>query len=1189
MSHQPKRNFHFFQLEERILLSGEGLIGAEALTPDPELLEAMQGELIAAHQALNAFQNTDFSDPALLGQANANGSTTPSDEAVSVAAAEASSESILADPVAMIETLDPARPIEIVFVDAGVEDAETLLADLRDDTATQWLVINIEAEQDGIEIITQTLSQLTSVDAIHLVSHGDGNGIQLGDVQLTSDSAASYAGDIASWGHALDADADLLIYGCDLASTEQGQDLIEMLAAVCNCDVAASDDATGHAEIDGDWLLEYTVGDVQTEIAFGYAAQASWYDTLATVTVTTTDDENDGDTSSLSNLIASSGGAGISLREAIIAANNTSGADTIILGAGTYSLDIAGNDDGSALGDLDINTDITIQGDSATTTIIDASAISDRIIEIRASGVLNVSNLTLTGGNSGGSQGAGVFVSSGRTLTATDVIFSNNTSTFKGGHILADGDINLTRVAMFGGSATRGGAIAIDGGVANLTNVTISGNTATSSDGGAGIHLDSGTINLVHSTIANNTATSGPGGGIDVNGGTLNASYSIIADNTSASGGNDLDGNFLTGGYNIIEDNSGFTGASGTDIVGSDPGLSSLTSTGGTYVHTIDSSSIGFDAATGSSQTNDQTGSTRDSNPDIGAYELVSTVDITSDLLLHQTFDVDASDVSGNNYDGTLTNGASIDTTEATNQIGGGKLLLGGLNDYVDVSTAASAIDSLAEGTISVWVYADSTSGQQVIFQAGDSGDGDSRVALIKNGDEFQFYVSEGTTDYIDATTTATNLNAGEWNHVVVTVDSAGNSLFVNGVEQSLSYTDGNSSTNRFMDDVSNIDFVGWGVDRFNTSSFSNHFDGFLDDGRVYSRALNSAEAAALYTNTADITSNLAIHLEFEENSGSTANDSSSNNNDGTLVNAAAWDGDAAVGNYSLDFTADTGDESLISVPDAPSLDISGDFTVAFWYNSTDSAGIEQLVGQYSVGNGFYVAKTSSGNLQFLVDGDSGIVANQYTGGFINDGNWHHVVAFRSGDTFQTYVDGVANTASTQAVGTVTSTEPFLVGGTTSSDYDGKLDDVRLYTRALASDDVAALFALGGGSTGGGGGGAPTYSDPGGSDNTYDYITNVTFAGINNTTGRDSNAYGDYTSQFATITVGESNTLSVTIVEDDDNDVTAWFDWNQDGDFDDAGEEYVIVTSTVSPGPHSVTITAPNDATVGTTRMRIGV
>ena len=55
----------------------------------------------------------------------------------------------------------------------------------------------------------------------------------------------------------------------------------------------------------------------------------------ANVTVTTTADELNGNTASIAALIGTPGGAGISLREAIIAANNTAGADTILFNAAT--------------------------------------------------------------------------------------------------------------------------------------------------------------------------------------------------------------------------------------------------------------------------------------------------------------------------------------------------------------------------------------------------------------------------------------------------------------------------------------------------------------------------------------------------------------------------------------------------------------------------------------------------------------------------------------------------------------------------------------------------------------------------------------------------------------------------------------------------------------------------------------
>ncbi|EMB19109.1 Pentaxin [Rhodopirellula europaea 6C] len=256
-----KRDFHFFQLEDRVLLSGEGLEAIDVVAPDAELLESLNAELDSIDAALNDINASDV---------------TPDGEA-----RRPKDDPEFYDPADGPLTMDPARPIEVIFIDDGVQDSDTLVQNLRDQNEdTQWVIVRLSSDESGVNQISLALSMLQGVDAIHLVSHGDGEAIQLGSDRLSIDSAPSFAGDIASWGHSLDAQADLLIYGCDLASTTEGQDLIDILALVCDCDVAASDDATGHADLGGDWILEYSVGDVETDVAFGFVAQASWHQTL---------------------------------------------------------------------------------------------------------------------------------------------------------------------------------------------------------------------------------------------------------------------------------------------------------------------------------------------------------------------------------------------------------------------------------------------------------------------------------------------------------------------------------------------------------------------------------------------------------------------------------------------------------------------------------------------------------------------------------------------------------------------------------------------------------------------------------------------------------------------------------------------------------------------------------------------
>ncbi len=257
---RQSRIFDFYPLEDRILLSGEGLDGAEmSVDADPDFAASLLADRTADGEA--------SVDPAL---------------AASVDPTSADAIAVPQD-VADSPTFDPALPLEVVFVDSAVDDADTLLDGLRveGDGQTQWLVVELAADQDGIEQITATLTELSSVDAIHIVSHGDGHGIKLGNSWLNGDSASGYAGELAAWAGSLDADADLLIYGCDLASTADGRTLIDSIAALTDADVAASDDDTGHASLGGDWELEYFVGAIEADVAFDVQTQQDWVGLLA--------------------------------------------------------------------------------------------------------------------------------------------------------------------------------------------------------------------------------------------------------------------------------------------------------------------------------------------------------------------------------------------------------------------------------------------------------------------------------------------------------------------------------------------------------------------------------------------------------------------------------------------------------------------------------------------------------------------------------------------------------------------------------------------------------------------------------------------------------------------------------------------------------------------------------------------
>ena len=103
----------------------------------------------------------------------------------------------------------------------------------------------------------------------------------------------------------------------------------------------------------------------------------------------------------------------------------------------------------------------------------------------------------------------------------------------------------------------------------------------------------------------------------------------------------------------------------------------------------------------------------------------------------------------------------------------------------------------------------------------------------------------------------------------------------------------------------------------------------------------------------------------------------------------------------------------------------------------------------------------------------------------------------------------------------------------------------------------------------------------------FEYITNVTAAGINNSSAGNAGGPVNYTSLVGLVTTAVPFNLSVSIFPDANEYIYAFIDWNQNGILNDAGEVYTVVSNTSLSGPHVISITPPITAVVGNTRMRV--
>src|SRR5579883_1550468 len=194
----------------------------------------------------------------------------------------------------------PAAPHEIVFIDKGVADYQTLAAGVNSNAE----VVLLDSQQDGIAQISRFLQQRHDVSAIHIVSHGNAGSLHLGNTDFNAATATVDARELQGWSTSLTADADILLYGCDVALGQTGQSFVRYLSQLTQADVAASTNLTGSVGLGGDWNLEVNTGAIAAQLAFRADAIATYNHTLLDLTNTQYDNLKSGITSFLDTLQA---------------------------------------------------------------------------------------------------------------------------------------------------------------------------------------------------------------------------------------------------------------------------------------------------------------------------------------------------------------------------------------------------------------------------------------------------------------------------------------------------------------------------------------------------------------------------------------------------------------------------------------------------------------------------------------------------------------------------------------------------------------------------------------------------------------------------------------------------------------------------------------------------------------------
>ena len=424
-------------------------------------------------------------------------------------------------------------------------------------------------------------------------------------------------------------------------------------------------------------------------------------------------------------------------------------------------------------------------------------------------------------------------------------------------------------------------------------------------------------------------------------------------------------------------------------------------------------------------------------------------------------------------------------------KVGPYALSLNGTSQYAKVDDN-DCLDPGTAITLSAWVkptnpttYTTQYIIKKATMNGGAAGNG-YELSLSSAGRVFvRFNQGTSADTFRINSSTSYPLNGSAWMHVAATYNGTTMRLYVNGVEECRNPTGDTPCSNKAgpASIAANALFLGLGAQGDGVSKFQ----GQMDEARIYNRALSECEIRVLAGltpcatptpgNTATPTptptpvfcgtDGLVAGYQMEENGGTVLEDSSPPDNDGTIYGNPTWE-TGKVGSYALDLDG-TGDYAVVDDNDC--LDITSAITLAGWVKP-EKVATQDLIKKATNGvtDGYELSLSTSTStwptqVFFRLNQQSSADTYRVNSGttYPSDGNtWIHVAGTYDGTTMKIYMNGVLKSSLVTSTAIATNTLGLSIGAesTGSRSFQGAMDEVRIYNRALSDAEIAALYAM---------------------------------------------------------------------------------------------------------------------------------
>jgi hypothetical protein len=197
---------------------------------------------------------------------------------------------------------------------------------------------------------------------------------------------------------------------------------------------------------------------------------------------------------------------------------------------------------------------------------------------------------------------------------------------------------------------------------------------------------------------------------------------------------------------------------------------------------------------------------------------------------------------------------------------------------------------------------------------------------------------------------------------------------------------------------------------------------------------------------------------KLDEGSGVTVADSSGDNLNGTIVGNPAWVDGVADKALKLD-----GDGDYVDLGNDSSFNLTAQITVATWIKVEKFDCEWQAVVTKGDGSWRLQRNGTKSSLEFACTGafvPGALVGSLFGSASVNDGQWHHIAGTYDGSKICLYVDGRIDILSDADGSIEINNYNLLIGANAEKpdrNFNGSIDDVRIYSYALSDDEVKAI------------------------------------------------------------------------------------------------------------------------------------